>query len=139
MSPFGLALCAAFIWGLAAFCEKKGLMGSDPLAGLVARNLGVFLGSAVLAFFVPGLPAKLAQAGGGPLAWLLAGGVLASVVGQVFFYRALKGGDIGQVTVVGGSWPLAAFLLGVVFLHEAVTPRKLLGVALVVLGVALLK
>jgi transporter family protein len=64
---------------------------------------------------------------------------LASVVGQLFFYQALKGDHIGRVPAVGGSWPVFAFFLSLIFLKEPPTVKKILGVALVAMGVALLK
>src|SRR5687767_13473245 len=139
MGAFELAVCAAVIWGSAAVCEKMGLMGSEPLVALWLRSLGVFIGGAALTFFIPQLPAKLAATGWRSVAWLLGGGILASIIGQIFFYRALKIGDIGRVASVGGSWPLVAFALSMLFLGEPPTPRKIIGVALVFSGVALLR
>ncbi|HRY28655.1 MAG TPA: EamA family transporter [Elusimicrobiota bacterium] len=140
MSAFGFAVLAAFLWGSAAICEKMGLVsGADPLTGLWARCIGVVIGTAALSFLIPQLPVRLAAAGWKSFFWLAGGGLIASVLGQFFFYRALKVGEIGRIATVGGSWPLVAFLLSLLFLHEAPTPRKLAGVVLVFLGVTLLK
>lgn len=139
MSAFAMALMAAAIWGMAAFCEKMGLRGADPMAGVLARSLGVALGGVAVMFAVPDLGVKMREMGWPSFSWLAGGGLLASILGQVFFYRALKVGEIGKVATVGGAWPVMAFLLSVLFLHEAASPKKLLGVALVVLGVSLLR
>jgi transporter family protein len=139
MSAFTLALLAALVWGAAAFCEKKGLGGTDPLTGLWVRSLGVTLGGLVVTFAIPDLGGRLAAMGWRTGAWLLGGGLLASIIGQIFFYRALKMGDIGRVATVGGSWPLVAFLLSVAFLGEPPTLRKALGVALVIAGLSFLR
>lgn len=140
MSVYTMALVASFIWGLAAFCEKMGLRaGADPLAGVVARAAGIFLGGVVLLGTVPRLTDKFLHMGWGAFAWIFAGGILASIVGQIFFYVALKAGDLGKITTISGSWPLVAFFLGILLLGEPVNARKLLGVLLVVAGVALLK
>lgn len=139
MTSFHLALLAALVWGSAAFCEKMGLLGMDPLMGVWVRALGVFLGGAVLTIFIPQFSVKFAQIGWSSFAWLLGGGILASIIGQIFFYQALKIGEIGRVASVGGSWPLVAFVLGMIFLGETVTLRKAAGVALVFLGVTMLK
>jgi bacterial/archaeal transporter family protein len=139
MTAFQLAALAALVWGSAAFCEKMGLVRADPLVGLWVRSVGVFVGGAALTFFIPQFGAKFAAAGWASHAWLFGGGILASILGQIFFYRALKIGEIGKVASVGGSWPLVAFVLSMVFLGEAPTPRKFAGVALVFAGVSLLK
>lgn len=64
---------------------------------------------------------------------------MASVVAQMFFYRALKDGEVGKVSSVGGAWPVFAFILSVLIFHEPLTRGKLLGVFLVTMGVILLK
>lgn len=141
MTAFQLAAIAALVWGSAAFCEKMGLAGAgvDPLMGLWIRSVGVAVGGAALTFFIPQFGQKFAAMGWRGGAWLFGGGIVASIIGQIFFYKALKIGDIGRVASVGGSWPLVAFILSMLFLGEAPTVRKVLGVLLVFSGVSLLK
>lgn len=139
MDAFFLAAVAALCWGTSTILEKTGVGNADPLAGLWARCVGVFAGGLVLTFLIPGLPQKISAMGARSFLLLASGGVVASVAGQIFFYRALKIGDVGRVSAVGGSWPLIAFLLSVLFLHEAPSLRKVAGAALVISGVALLR
>ena len=139
MNAFVLALIAALTWGTSTLLEKIGLAAADPLAGVWARCVGVFAGGALMTFLVPQLPAKIHQMGWRSFAWLAAAGCCASVLGQIFFYRALKMGEVGRVAPVAGAWPLFAFFWSMLFLKEDPSPRKICGVLLVVLGVALLK
>lgn len=104
-----MAVLAAVVWGLSGFVEKIGLRGADPQTGVLARSLGVGVAGVVLLMVRP-------EVGTGFLAldWrtrltLMGGGALASVIAQLFFYRALKVGDVGRVAAVGArgpSWPL---------------------------------
>jgi bacterial/archaeal transporter family protein len=119
--------------------EKVGLGRADPLAGLWARSFGVFAGGVALTFFIPRLPEQLAHMGWRSFFLLALGGFLASVCGQMAFYRALKYGEIGRVAPVSGAWPLVAFLLSAAFLNESADPRKIVGLVLVTLGVVLLR
>lgn len=139
MSPFALSVLAALVWGLSAFVEKIGLKNADPAAGVLARCLGVGLAGAVLWMLRPGLGDGFLAMGWRSRVALVGGGALASVVAQLFFYRALKTGDVGRVAVVGGSWPVVAFVLSLLFLGETLTARKAAGVFLVVLGAAFLR
>ncbi|HMU95478.1 MAG TPA: EamA family transporter [Elusimicrobiota bacterium] len=134
-----MAVLAAVVWGLSGFVEKIGLRGADPQTGVLARSLGVGVAGVVLLMVRP-------EVGTGFLAldWrtrltLMGGGALASVIAQLFFYRALKVGDVGRVAAVGGAWPVVAFVLSVLFLGETLTVRKGLGIFLVVLGAAFLR
>jgi transporter family protein len=139
MTSFNLALMAAFFWGLSAILEKWGLRNVDPVAGVVARTLGVLIGMAVFMAVSPEVPRRFLEMDGRSKLALMGGGFLASVVAQMFFYRALKIGDVGRVAAVGGAWPVFAFALSILIYHESLTRGKLLGVIFVTIGVFLLK
>ncbi len=105
----------------------------DPLVGLFYRCLGVLCGLVVLLFFLK--PQQLRAVDARSVALLLTGGFIASVVAQMTFYRSLKLGDVSSVVPLSGSYPLIAFVLGVLVLGESVTVIKLFGVLLVVAGI----
>ena len=76
-----------------------------------------------------------------PQGWgfLVLGGLVASIIGQIFFYHALKEGEASLVVPLGASYPLISFILGVLFLKESVTVTKGLGLLSIMIGVFLLK
>ncbi|MBK7207212.1 MAG: EamA family transporter [Elusimicrobia bacterium] len=139
MSAFSLAVISALVWGVSAFFEKWGLRQADPAAGVLARTLGVAVGCVIFALAAPAVVQRFWVMDGRSRWALIVGGVLASVVAQLFFYRALKIGEVGKVAVVGGAWPVVAFLLSAAFLGEPVTRQKIVGIALVVSGAVLLR
>jgi len=139
MSGFWLAMMSAMIWGLSAFIEKWGLKNADPLGGVFARTVGIVTGCLIFSLVVPQAPQRFFAMDGRSKLALMLGGCLASVVAQLFFYRALKFGDIGRVSAIGGSWPVFAFVLSVLFYHEPLTTQKVLGLVLVMAGAAFLK
>ena len=132
------AALAACIWGIAPLIEKLGLSGTPPVIGVFARSLGVV--AAVLIFGALWSPWKaLGEVSLRSFLLLAFGGFLASFVGQMAFYQALKHGPISQVTPVSGTYPLIAALLGWVILREPFTALRAIGVLLVVAGVSLLR
>ncbi len=139
MSAFLWALLTAIIWGIVPLMEKVGLSGSiAPHMGVMARSVGVVIG--FLFFALLWSPWSALQ----NLSWktwalLAGGGFLASFVGQMAFYQALKHGAVSQMTPVAGAYPLVAALLGWLVLREPLTLTRLLGVVLVVCGVILLR
>ena len=138
MSAFWWALVTASIWGVVPLMEKIGLGQGDPVHGVIVRSAGVVLGLLVFSSFVS--PVAAVRALGWPSTlWLAGGGLLASFIGQMAFYHALKSGAVSQVTPVAGAYPLVAALLGWVVLREPLTGMRVLGVACVVLGVVLLR
>ena len=139
MDAFWWALTAACIWGTVPLMEKAGLAGgTSPIVGVLARSLGIVAGLVV--YTCVGAPWAAVRT----LSWssfllLAGGGVLASFVGQMAFYQALKSGALSQVTPVAGTYPLVAALLGWIVLREPMTTPRLIGLALVVSGVWLLR
>jgi bacterial/archaeal transporter family protein len=138
MTAFGWALLTAAIWGVVPLMEKVGLGGAPPAAGVVVRSFGVMIGLAAAS--VIGSPwAAIRGMSWASIALLAGGGLLASFVGQMVFYQALRTGAISQVTPVAGAYPLVAALLGWWILREPFTATRALGVLCVVAGVLLLR
>ena len=138
MTAVWWSLVTALIWGVVPLLEKLGLVHSQPTVGVFARSVGVLVG--VVIFGLWWSPWKaLGNLSARSFALLALGGFLASFVGQMAFYQALKSGTVSQVTPVAGAYPLVAALLGWVVLREPMTPGRLSGVALIILGVLLLR
>ncbi len=138
MSAFWWALLTAGIWGVVPLMEKLGLGQAPPAAGVIVRSLGVVAGLAVLS--LAAAPWAAVRALSWPSVVLLAGGgFLASFVGQLAFYHALKTGQLSQVTPVAGAYPLVAAILGWIVLREPLTGARVLGVLCIVAGAVLLR
>ena len=139
MNPFYWALGAALIWGCVPLIEKFGLMKIDPYTGLIYRCLGVAVGLIVLPLWkTEAIQWPFPEKSLGMIC-LMMGGFLASVVGQIFFYNALKTGEASRVVPLAGAYPLVSFILGVILLGEKLTLAKLGGIGFVLMGVFLLK
>jgi bacterial/archaeal transporter family protein len=139
MTPFTWALLTAITWGFVPVIEKLGLVKLNPMVGLFYRCLGVIFGIVFL-LLLKGqeIRSSFAQLHGG-MALLIGGGFLASVVGQIFFYNALKAGEASKVVPLAAAYPLVSFILGVLFLSEKVSAAKITGLFLIVLGIFFLK
>ena len=140
MTAFTWALVTACVWGVVPLMEAVGLRHAQtpPIIGVMVRSLGVAVGCAVVALL--GSPWSAMRAMGWPACLLLVtGGFLASFVGQVAFYHALRSGAVSQVTPVAGAYPLIAALLGWLLLREPLSPSRALGVACIIVGVILLR
>lgn len=138
MNAFTWALVTAGIWGVVPLLEKVGLGQAPPTVGVVVRSFGVVLGVLIFGWLWSPWPAIQAL-GWRSVLLLASGGLLASFVGQMAFYHALRSGAVSQVTPVAGAYPLVAAVLGWWLLREPLTPSRALGVACVVAGVLLLR
>ena len=138
MTAFLWALVTAGIWGIVPLMEKVGLGTGSPTAGVVARSFGIVIG--LIVYSLVASPWAAVRALGWPsIVLLAAGGLLASFVGQLAFYQALKTGAVSQITPVAGTYPLVAAVLGWWLLREPITPSRIAGVVCVVVGIVLLR
>jgi len=140
MNAFYFALMTAVVWGIVPILEKMGVTRIvAPLAGIIIRSYGVIIGMCVLAIFSKDA-FRIALKANPPTIFLLAlSGFMASILGQIFFYNALKVGEASKVVPIAGTYPLVSFLLGIIFLGESLTAAKAGGVIFVILGLFLLR
>jgi bacterial/archaeal transporter family protein len=139
MKTFYWAILTALVWGFVPIIEKIGLNKIDPLVGLFYRSLGILLGIGILVVFkTSAIKASIASCPQGWL-YLMTGGFLASFVGQILFYHALKSGEASKVVAIAASYPLLSFVLGVLILGEKITVAKACGVLSILVGVFFLK
>lgn len=137
MTALLVALFGALCWGLAPVFGKIGLQQIDPVTGLAGRTLiagGVVLIWLLTAGRVPALESIPAKA------WLLlaAEGLLATLIGDLAYYAALKHGQAGEVTVVFAASPLVTLWVSHRWLAEALTWQKAIGALFVAVGVVLI-
>lgn len=89
---FFLAVLTALIWGFAPAFEKFGLSGKiDPYLGVVIRTIPITVISlAGLAFM--GRLSSIATVDAKSAFFVIAGGIIAGLAGQIAFYSALRPG-----------------------------------------------
>ena len=139
MKAFYFAIMTAVVWGIVPVLEKMGLARISPLAGLLIRSCGVIIGASFLVVFNNQAFRLALKADPKTIFFLVLGGFMASIVGQIFFYNALKSGEASKIVPIAGIYPLVSFLLGIMFLGESVTIAKTSGVFLVIAGLFLLR
>ena len=141
-----LALGAGLCWGVGEVFTRSVLHSGrvGPITAMAVRS-AVALPVLVLAFVVAvygvrGEPRDWYRADGAILAKLVVGsGLVAGAAAMVLFYAALAAGEVSRVKPIAfATAPMVAVLLGWLFLGEAMSVRKALGVASILLGVVLL-
>jgi transporter family protein len=138
MTAFNWAVLTACVWGVVPILEKVSLGKVTPYVGLFYRCIGVMLGMILLGAFLV-KPQEFKSIDAKSLFFLIAAGFLANFVGQLLFFHGLKSGNISSFVPIAGSFPMVSFILGVVLLGEAVTPIKVGGVVMIIIGIWALK
>jgi drug/metabolite transporter (DMT)-like permease len=126
-------LVAAVAWGASAVAAAAATRRTGTyIAVLCAQGAGLVLLLALIAIIRPSFAGTTAA-----LAAALAGCGLASMLGYVCYYRAVKDGPVGLVSAISATYGGIAALLAVIVLGERLTAPGAAGVVLAVAGVAL--
>lgn len=126
------ALTAMVFAGLTTVIAKQGLAGVSAELGIAVRTVFVFF--FVMAFVAFAVPlAEIKTLPQPSLIWL---GVSAftTALSWIYFYKALKEGDVATVALIDKGSVLVAVVLAWIFLKEAISLRTVMGAALIVAG-----
>lgn len=138
MNYFVFALLAAIMFGLAPVFSKIGLEGVNPGVALTIRSSVITMIMLIWVMFNGGAEA-LSEAG--PRGWffLALDGISAALLGQLFYYYALKSGDASVVVPVVAAFPIFTVMVAAFLLDESITVARLAGLMMVVAGVILVR
>ena len=133
-----LLIATALLWGSTPILEKIGLARVDPLIGVTIRSAVVTAGLFLLALLM-GKGKALVELNGKSLLLFGASGVMAGLLGMWTYYSALRMEATSKVVPIAASYPLVTALLSVLVLKEGVTLHRVVGTALIVSGIWLVK
>nr|WP_282731705.1 EamA family transporter [Methanobacterium alcaliphilum] len=131
-------MLTAFCFGLAPIFGKLGLESVNPVIALSIRS---FIISGIMLFWL------ILNKDVSPLidvsmtgwTFIALEGIFAALLGQLFYYYALKSGDASVVVPLIAIFPLFTFIAAVLFLGDKFSLTKIGGIISVVVGVILLR
>ena len=133
MQPgIGYALLSMFCAGFTSVIAKIGLTGITGDLGLAIRTAFVFLFTMIFAAIV--VPIKQLETLTAHNVFWLGLSALTTTASWIFYYRAIKVADVSTVALIDKGSVVVALGLAFWLLHEAITPPKLIGAALIVVG-----
>ena len=133
-----LLIITVLVWGTTPIIEKTGLTKVDPLIGVTIRSMTVTIGLLALTLLLGKGRAIFGVDGKGFLIFG-ASGVMAGLVGMWTYYTVLKMGETSKIVPIAACYPLVTALLSVLILREGVTLARVIGTALIVMGIWLVK
>lgn len=126
------AFISMFFAGFTSVIAKMGLAGITGELGLTIRTL--FVCAFVLIFAAWAVPVQqLAEVSQRNLLWLGLSGIT-TALSWIFYYKALKIGDVATVALIDKGSVLVAMLMAWLLLREVITLRMLAGAGLIVAG-----
>jgi transporter family protein len=133
-----LLILTTLLWGLTPILEKMGLAKVDPLIGVTIRSAIVTAGLFLLTFLL-GKGRALIELDGKSILLFGASGMMAGLFGMWTYYGALKMEATSKIVPIAACYPLVTALLSVLVLKEGVTLYRVIGTALIVSGIWLVK
>jgi transporter family protein len=133
-------IISAFIgmicWGITPLFVKLGLKDLDPHIGLAIRTATTTI---ILTgwMIIDGSFAKLGQVPVMALVFLIIEAFIATFVGDLAYFAAIKNGSVSLVAIILSCSPLVTMLLSALFLHEAITGARVAGSLLIIGGIIL--
>lgn len=133
MTPWvAYAFLAMIFAGFTSVIAKRGLDGISGDLGLMVRTCFVFVLVLVYAaFFIPKEQVESLKRHN--FLWLGVSGLTTSL-SWIFYYKALKAGEVSTVALIDKGSFVVAVALAWAILGESVTPRILAGSALILAG-----
>ncbi len=126
------AIISMVFAGLTAVIAKQGLTGISGELGLAVRTCFVFF--FVIAFAMFAVPkAHIQQLTSRNYFWLVLS-ALTTAISWVFYYKALKLGEVSTISLIDKGSFVVAVLLAWLFLGENLTPRIAVGSLLILAG-----
>lgn len=138
MNYYIFALITAFLFGLAPIFGKLGLEGVKPALALCVRSF-IISGIMLVWLILNKDISPLVDVNITSWAFIALEGICAALIGQLFYYYALKSGDPSVVVPIIATFPLFAFVIATIFLGDKISLSKVGGIFCIVLGVILLR
>lgn len=126
------AFVSMFFAGFTSVIAKLGLAGISGDLGLAVRTCFFFV--FVLMFAGAVVPVEQVKTlTWANVGWLALSGVT-TAFSWIFYYKAIKLGEVSTVALIDKGSVVVALVLATFILHEALTPAKLIGGGLIVVG-----
>ena len=140
MIVFWLSIFGMICWGIAPVFAKLGPEDLDPIAGLIIRTLTA--ACFVIGFMgLRGAEDVVQQFKNMTIktwAFITIEALLATLIGDLAYYAAIKRGNVSIVATIMASSPLVTMLLSVIFLGEDVNMYKIFGAILIIVGIRII-
>ena len=134
MKPWmGYTFLTVLTWGLWGVFSKLAANYTKPRQSILFQTAGV-LAFALIVLVLEKFHVQWTTPG---FSWAALGGFCA-FVGFLTFFAALIDGNTSSVVVLSALYPLVTILISIAFLHERLTGRQAIGIALALIASALL-
>ena len=127
------ALTTVVVWGIWGVFSKLASAHSKPRQMLIFQSVGV-IAFAVVVLALEKFRIEPSMAG---FSWSFAAGFF-TFIGFLTFFAALEHGKASTVVTLSALYPVVTIFLSILFLHEKLTMRQVVGIAFALVASVLL-
>jgi len=131
-------LLTILFWGTTPVVEKSALNNTSPFIGLTIRSTVVVV-ILWIATLLTGKLNILFKSDTKTIILFSLSGILASLLGMLTYYSALKLDLSSRVVPLAATYPLISALWAYIFLGEQLTLPRIIGTILIITGILLVK
>lgn len=131
-----LSIVGTLCWGIAPIFVKMGLENLNPAVGLLVRTI-ITAGLIFSWMYIDGSISQIRNVSMTAIVILAIEAVLATFIGDLSYFAAIKKGSVSMVTTIMASAPLVTIIFSVLFLGEVMTIKRFFGTCFVILGIIL--
>jgi len=131
-------LLTILFWGTTPVVEKSALNNTSPFIGLTIRSTVVVI-ILWIATLITGKLNILFKSDTKTIILFSLSGILASLLGMLTYYSALKLDLSSRVVPLAATYPLISALWAYIFLGEQLTLPRIIGTILIITGILLVK
>jgi len=124
-------------WGISPVFAKMGLQHINPLVGLSIRTI-ITTGLVFSWMMMNGSISQVRTISSGTFLLLGIEAALATVIGDLAYFAAVKRGSVSMVTTIMASSPLVTIIFATLFLGEVMTLKRFIGSCIVIIGIVLI-
>lgn len=131
-----LAVVSMIFAGVTSIIAKFGLKGISADLGIAVRTMVVF-GVIMLNYMAFHSPKEMQTLTKNNVLFLAISGLTTSI-SWIFYYKAIKIGDVSQVALIDKGSIIITLILSFTLLGEPMTPKVLLGASFILVGLIIL-
>lgn len=132
-----LLILSTILWGVWGYVNKRAVDHAHPLTVQWMYYLPTLLFIPIL-YVLGSRIAPQTNLDGSALRFALISGVAAAIAALLFFF-ALQTTSASVAVAITASYPVVTLLIGAVMREETITPQKLIGIGIIILGVVVLQ
>lgn len=131
-----LAIIGMICWGISPIFAKIGLKNISPLAGLAVRT--IFTAIVIMLWMtLDGSIVQLKFISTKSIFFLILEATLATLIGDLAYFAALKKGSPSIVMLIMACSPVATIVCSALFLGERISIQNIIGAVLIIAGIFL--